>query len=186
MTVSLICVNLQRESQTVVTPIYSLSLISVHQLFSGAKLIFSSHLWPNYFSDLYLQQKVFFRFHIFKQRLVVGLKTTVSCPIWETVKAARGNKDLMLVESSWDNKHCLCFGQVSVRSAILLLTGEVYSHSSSASAAPGLRCDGQPGQPSEKLWLPAQVPPGGRQRCGQRGDPGQPAGWIGRVPVRLQ
>lgn len=41
------------------------------------------------------------------------------------------------------------------------------------------RQDGQPGQPGEELRLPAQVPVGGRQRRGQRRDPGQPAGRLG-------
>lgn len=50
----------------------------------------------------------------------------------------------------------------------------------------GVRQDGQPGQPSEELRLPAQVPAGWRQRRGQRRDPGQPAGRLGRVPIRLQ
>uniref|UniRef100_A0ABI7WJK4 small monomeric GTPase n=1 Tax=Felis catus TaxID=9685 RepID=A0ABI7WJK4_FELCA len=41
-----------------------------------------------------------------------------------------------------------------------------------------------PGQPGPRLRLPAQVLAGGRQRRGQRRDPGEPAGWRGRVPVR--
>lgn len=59
---------------------------------------------------------------------------------------------LLLVDphltSSWDNKHCLCFGLVSTITnrgvgllPIPLLTGEVYSHPSSSSAASGLRCE---------------------------------------------
>lgn len=58
--------------------------------------------------------------------------------------------------------------------------------SSSALLGSDVMHDGHPGQPSEKLRLPAQVPPGGRQRCWQRRDPGQPAGWISRVPLCLQ
>lgn len=55
-----------------------------------------------------------------------------------------------------------------------------------SSAGSDVRGDGQPGQPGEELRLPAQVPAGGRQRRRQRGDPGQPAGRVGRVAVRLQ
>uniref|UniRef100_A0A669BGJ5 small monomeric GTPase n=1 Tax=Oreochromis niloticus TaxID=8128 RepID=A0A669BGJ5_ORENI len=41
-------------------------------------------------------------------------------------------------------------------------------------------------QPDARLRLSAQVPAGGRQRRGERRDPGQPAGRSHRVPVRLQ
>lgn len=46
------------------------------------------------------------------------------------------------------------------------------------------RHDEHPGQPCPRLRLPSQVLAGGRQRRGQRRDPGEPAGWRGRVPVR--
>uniref|UniRef100_A0A8C9VQ44 small monomeric GTPase n=2 Tax=Scleropages formosus TaxID=113540 RepID=A0A8C9VQ44_SCLFO len=41
-------------------------------------------------------------------------------------------------------------------------------------------------QPRQGVRLPAQVPAGRGQRCGQGGDPVQPAGRRQRVPVRLQ
>lgn len=46
--------------------------------------------------------------------------------------------------------------------------------------------DGDAGQSRQELRLPAQVPAGGRQRCGQGRDPGEPAGRRGRIPIRLQ
>jgi len=45
---------------------------------------------------------------------------------------------------------------------------------------------GHPGQPCEELRLSAQVPPGGRQRCGKRRDSGQPSRWICWVSICLQ
>lgn len=49
-----------------------------------------------------------------------------------------------------------------------------------------VRDHGHPGKPCEELWLPAQVPPGGRQRCGERRDPGQPSRRICWVSICLQ
>uniref|UniRef100_A0AC11CQW7 RAB40B, member RAS oncogene family n=1 Tax=Ovis aries TaxID=9940 RepID=A0AC11CQW7_SHEEP len=45
------------------------------------------------------------------------------------------------------------------------------------------RHDEHRGQPGPRLRLSAQIPAGGRQRRGQRRDPGEPAGRCGRVPV---
>lgn len=106
---------------------------------------------------------------------------------------------LLLDKSSpWDDKHRLCVGLESTitsaraHSGVVGLSpvppadwreGEV---SCCSSASSDVRGDGQPGQPGEELRLPAQVPAGGRQRCWQRGDPGQPAGRVSRVTVCLQ